>query len=93
MGGALKNLPKFLSQTLEHLKPGGWIEWQEYETTVTSDDNTIPEKFALGDWTTNVNTAAAKIGQPTNIAVTLGDVITQAGFKNVKDQVYKVSIY
>lgn len=39
--GGISNWPEFYRQALLNLKPGGWMEMQEHECWLNSDDDTI----------------------------------------------------
>ena len=93
LGGSIKDIPKLLRQIYDNLKPGGWIEWQEYETAVTTDDDSFPENSAILEYYKILNEAAAKFGKKLNIAPTLKSSIEQAGFVNVVDKIYKVRLF
>lgn len=90
MGGSIGDVSKLLRQAYHHLNAGGWIEWQEYEIALHTDDNSLPEDSALQQWFKHLNGAAEKFGKPLNIAPTLKSSIQAAGFRNVVDEVYKV---
>lgn len=92
MGGSLKDIPKLLRQAYDNLKPGGWIEWQEYETDVKSDDDSFPENSYILKYYRILNEAASKFGKKLNIAPILKPSIEEAGFINVVDKVYKVRL-
>ena len=49
-GVALRSWPKFYEQAFQKLKPGGWVENQEFDLGVTSDDNTIPPDSHFQQW-------------------------------------------
>ena len=67
LGGSIKDIPKLLRQAYDNLKPGGWIEWQEYEMAIRTDDDSFPENSAMLEWFKTLNTAAANFGKPTDI--------------------------
>jgi SAM-dependent methyltransferase len=39
LGGSIGDWPRLYSEVYKHLKPGGWLEMQEYEAWVKSDDD------------------------------------------------------
>ena len=93
MGGSIKDIPKILRQIYNNLKPGGWIEWQEFETELKTDDDSFPENSAIQEYYKTLNEAAAKFGKKMNIAPILKSSIEQAGFVNVVDKTYKVRVF
>lgn len=90
LGGSIRDVPRLLRQAYDNLNPGGWIEWQEYEMTLKTYDNSFPENSALVKWVDNVNLAAEKFGKEMNIAPALKSAMEEAGFVRAVDQVYKV---
>ena len=93
LGGSIKDVPKLLRQAYNNLKPGGWIEWQEFEMTVKTDDDSFPENSYILEYYKILNAAAAKFGKEFDIARTLKSSIEQAGFVNVVDKIYKVRLF
>ncbi|KIV94201.1 hypothetical protein PV10_01989 [Exophiala mesophila] len=49
-GFSIKSWPKYFEQAFLSLKPGGWVECQEFDLDIKSDDNTIPEDSNLIKW-------------------------------------------
>lgn len=50
MGNAIRNWPKYLSEAYRCLKPGGWVEAQEFDLNPQSDDNSFPENSMIMQW-------------------------------------------
>ena len=90
MGGSIQDWPKFYEQAYTHLKPGGWIESQEYETWVSSDDGTIEDCPYVKQWQVVVNDSAEKFGKRMLVAGEQKQHMIDAGFSDVRDDVYKV---
>jgi hypothetical protein len=90
LGGSVGDIPELLSKIYENLTPGGWLEWQEYESTIECDDGSAPPDCPVVEWAKNVTTAANKAGKRLDIALGLEKSIKEAGFTNVTDNVYKV---
>lgn len=92
MAGSISDWDRLLSQIYDHLKPGGWVELQEYECSVWSDDGTHQRVEAFHEWARKVNDASIQFGKPVNVADVLPQKIRDAGFVDVTDDVYKVSL-
>ena len=92
MSGSIKDWSKLYSQAFNHLKPGGWIEMQEYETWGKSDDGTIDNAKFLMEWQAKIDEASAVFGKKMNVAETHKQKLIDAGFVDVKDDIYKVSL-
>lgn len=41
-GNAIRSWPNYFAEAYRSLKPGGWVEAQEFNLAVRSDDNTLP---------------------------------------------------
>lgn len=48
--GGFADWPRFFSQSLEHMNPGGWIELQDICMPVQCDDGTLKEDSHLWKW-------------------------------------------
>ena len=90
MGGSFRDVPKLLRQAFDHLNPGGWIEWQEYESVVKTDDDSLPPDSAIARWIVNLNKATDNFGKELNIAPKLKLLMEEAGFVNVSDKTFTV---
>lgn len=89
MGGSVSDWPQLLRKVHTHLNPGGWVELQEFECMVTSDDGTHHGLFR--DWCTTVDDASVKFGRQIGVASVLREKLEAAGFVDIVDDVYKVS--
>jgi len=58
----ISDWPKFIGQAWTYLKPGGWLELQEFHLNVSSDDGTLKEGSALWQWKTDMLAATKKVG-------------------------------
>lgn len=92
MAGSISDWDRLLSQIYAHLKPGGWVELQEYECSVWSDDGTHQRVEAFHEWARKVNDASIRFGKPVNVADILPQKIRDARFVDVTNDVYKVSL-
>ncbi|KAJ5455702.1 uncharacterized protein N7458_003966 [Penicillium daleae] len=91
LGGAIADWPRLLRQAYEHLKPGGWIELQEFEVTLKSDDDTLRLAPTLCEYLGRLHEASEAFQRPMNIAEGHRQRVVEAGFAEVRDEVYKVS--
>lgn len=90
MAGGIKNWDRLYEQIYRHLKPGGWVEMQEYEGWVRSDDGSLENAKPLSRWQEQIDEASTKFGKKLNIAETHKQKLLDAGFVNVRDDVFKV---
>ncbi|KAJ5218213.1 uncharacterized protein N7498_000312 [Penicillium cinerascens] len=90
LGGAIANWPRLLRQAYEHLRPGGWVELQEFEVTLRSDDDSLRLAPTLCEFLGRLHEASEAFHRPMNIAEGHRQRMVEAGFEDVSDEVYKV---
>jgi SAM-dependent methyltransferase len=91
LAGSISNWPKLLRQCYEHLKPGGWLELQEFEVWIRSDDGSL-EMYGKETmrWQTGLNEASEAIGRPMIVAPYLKGWLEDVGFQGVEEVKVKV---
>ncbi|KAJ5936169.1 hypothetical protein N7454_005467 [Penicillium verhagenii] len=90
LGGAIADWPRLLLQAHEHLRPGGWVELQEFEVTLRSDDDSMRLAPMLCEFLGRLHEASEAFHRPMNIAEGHRQRLVEAGFEDVRDEVYKV---
>lgn len=90
MAGGIADWEKLFQQIYDHLRPGGWVELQEYEAWIHSDDGTLEQAPTVMDWQLKLDDASRRFGKHFNVAGTLKQKMVDAGFVNVRDDVFKV---
>ncbi|GAB1319386.1 Helix-turn-helix, Psq [Madurella fahalii] len=83
MALVLRDLQKVVDQTFRHLKPGGWIEFQDPHGMPFSDDGTMGENDVLKQFYELCVQAMAKFGMNLNLGTKVGEYLERAGFINV----------
>lgn len=80
-------------QTNIMTQPGGWLEMQEYEAWISSDDDPLLTKAPhTKQWQELIDEASTKFGKRMNVASQQKSWIEAAGFEDVTDDVVKVPI-
>jgi len=93
IGGSVNDFGLLYSRIYRNLKPGGWVEVDEYESYISSDDDPNLEKIPnITKWLALCNEASAKFGKSISIAPEQKQYMIDAGFHNVRDDIYKVPI-
>ena len=92
-GFSIKEWPHFYKEAYKCLKPGGWVENQEFDCQVLSDDNTIPRNSKVQEWVRLWNDGIQVLGgtgrcDPEKMARQMND----EGFVNVGIRRYKMPI-
>lgn len=90
--GSIADWPTFYRQAWQSLKPGGWMEMQEHECWLNSDDDTIKKAPWCRDWIQNVDDASSRIGKRLNVAHLHRQWMVDAGFVDVTEDMYKIPI-
>lgn len=88
MGASIADWPKLVSRSLSNLQPGGWLEVQEHAIEMHSEDGEVPKNTR--DWLGEMEGAARTFGKEMNVAMLIGDYLTNAGFVDVHVDKYKV---
>ncbi|KAL4807689.1 S-adenosyl-L-methionine-dependent methyltransferase [Aspergillus unguis] len=92
MGGGIADWDRLLKQAYAHLKPGGWIEFQEFTASIFSDDGTHEKAPMMLDLSRRLDEASSKFGKRMNIASSLAGWLEGTGFVNVTEDIYKCPI-
>jgi SAM-dependent methyltransferase len=90
LSGSINDWDRLVQQSYTHLQPGGWLEFQEPEAWVLSDDGTMEKAVNLKQWQELCNNAAAQFGKEIRIADTLKQRMVDAGFVDVHERIIKV---
>ena len=91
MSGSIGDWPKLYKQALTHLRPGGWLEIQEFEVRFYSQTHEgLPEDSAINKWQNLIDEASIKMGRRLNYASHFKNHLAEAGFVDVRTQVVKV---
>ncbi|KAF9869852.1 hypothetical protein CkaCkLH20_12651 [Colletotrichum karsti] len=86
------DLPKLLERCFENLKPGAWVETQDFNSNVGCDDGTMPDDWPLIQFWAQLHEAMLMLNVDIRIAPRIGDLMEKAGFVNVKRTAYKVPV-
>jgi hypothetical protein len=73
-----------------HLRPGGWIELQEFDGRVHCDDGTVAPDAPLKRFYDLIPKAMANFGMAFNAGEALKEPLENAGFVNVSCKVLKI---
>ncbi|KAF2703819.1 S-adenosyl-L-methionine-dependent methyltransferase [Pleomassaria siparia CBS 279.74] len=92
MSGSIGDWDRLCAQAYAHTVPGGWVEFQEPEAWVRSDDDTITQAENIQLWQQLVNDAADVFKKEIRIADTLKQKMENAGFVDVSERIVKVPV-
>lgn len=72
------------------MKPGAWVELQDVDGQVHTDDDTIPEDWPLKRFTEYLVQAFAQFETNAHAAVFGGQYLAEAGFVNIQHNYIKL---
>jgi len=87
MAGSIKNWPGLVQWIFDHLKPGGWAEFSDYDIKLKSQDNTIPKDYKPQEMLNFLNVACVNIGRPLGMGPKLKGMVEETGFTNVGHEI------
>jgi SAM-dependent methyltransferase len=90
MGGSIKNWKALYGEIYKNLKPGGWVEIQEYETWCQPNDPEEELPPNLSNWQRSINEASEIFGKKLLVARDHREDMVAAGFVDVEDVIHKV---
>jgi hypothetical protein len=82
--GAIKDWPKLLRQAFTCMKPGGWIELQDWDIQLYSQDGTFPEDSALKKWNELVMSGIQASGSEPHLGPSFEQWLKDAGFVDIE---------
>ncbi|KAG7130943.1 Secondary metabolism regulator LAE1 like protein [Verticillium longisporum] len=92
MAGSIKDWPRLVQQIYDNLKPGGWVEFQEAENTLLSEDGSLKPYNAMVVMMEGLKDACNKIGRTMDPAPSFRGWVEGASFENVNSQIFKLPV-
>ncbi|KAI5460967.1 S-adenosyl-L-methionine-dependent methyltransferase [Mariannaea sp. PMI_226] len=92
MALAIKDMPRLLTQAYRALKPGGWIELQDFLYFTHSEDDSKPDDYKFDEFVRLLHEAFLEFGFDLHGQLKNEGMVKDAGFVNVDHQRYKVPI-
>ena len=90
LSGSVRDFPLLLTRIKDNLNNGGWVEFTDFIAQSFSDDGSLERAPNVVEWNRLVNMASTKFGKQLNVAPFYKQWMIGAGFKNVKEEIYKV---
>ncbi|KAH0442716.1 methyltransferase domain-containing protein [Colletotrichum camelliae] len=81
-----------IQQSFDALRPGGWLESQDFNVEAISDDGTLLPDSPLARWVYDMNHASELIGRPLARAHLLRQWYEEVGFVDVHERVFKIPL-
>lgn len=90
LGGAVADWKQFHQEAFNSLKPGGWLEMQEFNGHFSSDDGTLTDDSWVAKWTVEMDRGSTIFGKNYNAAPLQKQLMIDAGYINIEQQTHKV---
>lgn len=87
---AIKDWPLLLKRCFDHLKPGGWIEFQDLRFPIKCEDTSAEEASKLVEWSRFMTKAMEKMGMTPAVMSDVPEVMKGVGFVHVKSESFKM---
>lgn len=84
--------PRLQLTGTRNLKPGGWIEFQDFEALPYSEDDSVTPDNHLIKMLRHLGEACDKVGRTLNPGPFLKGWVEQAGFTKINEQIFKLPI-
>ncbi|CAI4214324.1 unnamed protein product [Parascedosporium putredinis] len=92
MAGSIADWPNLVKNVHDHLNPGGWAEFQDYDMQYRTDDDSLTDEHSTSKWLKVILGAANKVGRNPSPGPKLATWARDAGFENVTEKVFKMPI-
>ncbi|OHF01712.1 methyltransferase [Colletotrichum orchidophilum] len=92
LASLVHDLPKLLERVFDNLKPGAYIETQDFSANVKCDDGTMPDDWPLLEFWSKMRDAMLRMKIEIQVASRIGELMRDAGFVNVQVKSYKVPV-
>ena len=93
LSGSVRDFPGLFQRIMNNLKPGGWVEVVDFPMRFFSDDGVLQDAPNLVEWARLHVQAIAMFRRDMDVAHNHKQWLIDAGFKNVKEEIYKVYIH
>ncbi|KAL2834009.1 S-adenosyl-L-methionine-dependent methyltransferase [Aspergillus pseudoustus] len=88
--GSVKDFGTLFKQAHDNLTPGGWFEICDDTVGAYSDDDSIDRATSMNRWIELLIEASHKFGKHFNVCKDYKQWMIDAGFKNVREEIYKI---
>ncbi|ETN45780.1 uncharacterized protein HMPREF1541_09613 [Cyphellophora europaea CBS 101466] len=92
MAGSLKDWPRLMRQAFQHTKPGGWVEFQDFEMHWYTQQGEFKPGCLLDKWCQEAIEAFQRAGLEPEPGPKLKQWVEDAGFVNIHHELLPIPI-
>lgn len=92
MAGSIGDWPALATNAYRNLKPGGWVEFQDYDSVYFSDDGSLKPEHDMTKWLDTLREACRDAKRDCDPGPRLEKYVKEAGFVNVHHEVFKCPV-
>ncbi|KAI1636968.1 S-adenosyl-L-methionine-dependent methyltransferase [Biscogniauxia mediterranea] len=86
----MRSTPTVIENAFHHLRPGGWLEIQEFHWEAVSENGTVMQDNPVNAYLREMYAYGLSEGREIPIVPKLGELMRQAGFVNIQKRMFKV---
>jgi len=94
LAGSIRDWPRLMQQCRDNVNPGGWVEFMDWDYTPRLADGSIEvrDNYVKKWHHIMMNGCEVKTGASASPGPLLKDLMTNAGFEDIKETVFKVPV-
>ena len=92
MAAAIVDWPKYVGQIFANTKPGGWVEFQDFDLQYYSEDGSYKAEQSIYKWATTLLQASRDFGRDPCPGPKIEAMAKEAGFEEVTSQRFRLPI-
>lgn len=92
LAGAVKDWPRLMGQAFKFTKPGGWVEFQDFDMQFYTANGEFTPNCPLAEWTKIVINGLKKAGVEPEPGPKLEGWVKEAGFTNIHHKLLPIPV-
>jgi len=92
LAGSIKDWPRLMKQATEYLKPGGWVEMQDFDMVFYTTNGHFKRGCTLDRWTASIASGIESLGMEPHPGHKLKGWMEEAGLINVNEHILPVPL-
>jgi SAM-dependent methyltransferase len=89
---AVSDFPRLAKQAFDNVRPGGWVEFQDFDVALYSEDDSYHPSSDLAKYMQLLMDSARKAGKEPRTGPKLEQWVRDAGFQNITHQKFKLPL-